>query len=214
MRKRQKKSKRKLFIVVASAILVAIVLGIVGILLYDVPFSNPFRPKETPATISDKEVNRLKAKTPELFKGEYATVAENDLRARIQSDKEDRILLVKEAKRRGIDNVAKQLNTSLDAIRANYGSNEDYQRYLSDQGVTERELRTELEENIIINDLTKSLVSEKDITDAETRSYYETNKSHYPPDYNAAKQQVIADLLGKKRSEALDKLLKVLKDSN
>jgi len=212
MREKQKRSRRKLGIIVDVALIV-VVLGTVGLLSFDMSVRGFFKIGNTAAAISDKKVDRLKAKKPELFKGDYATISENKLRDTMQSDQQDRNLLVKEAKRRGITDPTKQLVASFNAIKAGYNSSDEFKQYLSDQGVTEKELKAELENNIIINDLAKSLVSENDISTAEAQSYYEANKSRYPTDYSAAKQQVAADLLGKKRAEAIEELLAKLKSN-
>jgi len=213
MREQSKKSKRKLVIVI-SAVFAVLVLGVVGVIFFKAPITDLFKPKATPATVSEKEVARLKAKTPALFSGKYATVSADALRTKILNDKMDRALLTSEATRRGITDVNTQLNTSFNAIKTSYGSKQDFQSYLSDQGVTEAELKEELKENIIINELAKDLVSEKDISEAEAQSYFEANKSRYPDDFSAAKAQVTADLLGAKRLVAIDELLTQLKSAH
>jgi len=213
MRNKQKKARRTP-IIAAGIVSIVIIFSVGSILLFDFPIANPFKFHQTPEAVSDKEVDQLKSKTPELFKGTYATVSEQRLREKILGDKKDRKLLVAEAGRRGITDVGKQLTTSLGAIQSGYGTKEDFKNYLSERGITEAELKEELHDTIIINELAKNLINQKDISGTEAKSYFESNKSRYPAAYSAAKQQVMADLLGNKRSQAIEELLTKLKGVN
>ncbi|MCL2024886.1 MAG: hypothetical protein FWG78_03835 [Coriobacteriia bacterium] len=160
----------------------------------------------------EAEISYLQEQSPELFEGEYATISADELRERIRRHLEDRNLLVAEAKKRGIEDVTEQFEKSYHAIESGYGGRDHFEYYLSIKGVDEKQLKRNLEANIIINELAKSLVDEKDLTEAELHNYYETNKSRYPIDFEKARAQVIADLLGKKRAEAIDELLESLRD--
>ncbi|MCL2680064.1 MAG: SurA N-terminal domain-containing protein [Coriobacteriia bacterium] len=197
--------------VLVGSITCIVLLGALGVFLFDLSIPGIGRTDAITQDEVDTEIAYLKTHSPELFAGEYATLSAAELAQRMRQNIAERRLLVQEAQARGITDVDEQLALSFAAIRAGIGTDEEYELFLSEQNVTEQAIKDRLAENLIINELAKSLVSEQDIAAAQIQSHFEANQSFYPSDFGDAKQQVLADLLGKKRAEAIELLLAQLR---
>jgi len=147
--------------------------------MYQPPFVSHLIDTYTLGADVDAEVARLVAQTPELFTKDYGNVSKTELRDRIADSLRDRNLLVKEAKRRGVADVSGDVTKSYNAIKAQYIKESDFEQYLKDKGTSEKQFKKALEANLLIAELAKSLVSEKDITPQQAKAYFEANKSRY-----------------------------------
>jgi len=131
------------------------------------------------ATNVDSEVARLKKATPELFTKEYGNRSTDKLRKGILDSLINEKLLAQEARKRNLTVGKTTLKESTAAIRSKFASQEEYQQFLSKSGITEKQLSDALQNNLLVAELAKNLVSEKDITDTEARAYFEAHKSKY-----------------------------------
>ena len=74
----------------------------------------------TPATVADREVEALVARTPMLFTPAWGAIDADELKARLIAYERDMDLLADEATRRGIADDEGQAQTSLEAFERGF----------------------------------------------------------------------------------------------
>ncbi|MCS7241663.1 MAG: SurA N-terminal domain-containing protein [Candidatus Caldatribacterium sp.] len=85
-------------------------------------------------------------------------------------------LLYQEAQARGIRVPARDVETEIEKIRAQFPSESEFRRYLEYQGLTLPALRESVRRELMIRKLTESLVADLPIPDEEVAKYYETHQ--------------------------------------
>ena len=95
-------------------------------------------------------------------------------------------LLYQEAKARKIKVSSSEIEEQIEAIKAQFPSEEDFRRYLEYQGFNLATLREAIKRELMIQKLEDSLAEEITIPEEEIQKYYEENKSLFitPPQYH------------------------------
>ena len=171
---------RSKIILLDVALLAALALIIIAIRYFTrTPALATVNGESISAASVDSEVARLKNATPELFTKDYGNKSTDQLRKSILDSLINEKLLAQEARKRGLKLNSTTLKESTEAIRSKFASQEEYQQFLTKSGITEAELNNALKNNLLVAELAKNLVSEKDITDSEARAYFEAHRAKY-----------------------------------
>jgi foldase protein PrsA len=147
----------------------------------------------TQAQSSYKESKR---KFPKPGTEEYV-----QLRDQIVSYLVQRAQFAEEAEKRDIEVSDKQVDKRLDQLVQQFfdGNKKRYEKQLKDNGVTEDQVRSDIEAQLIQEELFKDVTKDVKVSDAEARKYYGENKEQY----QTPAQRDIRHILVKKNQQAL-----------
>jgi parvulin-like peptidyl-prolyl isomerase len=137
-----------------------------------------------------------KRKFPEPGTEEYV-----QLRDQIVSYLVQRAQFAEEAEKRDIDVSDKQVDKRLDQLVQQFfdGNKKRYEKQLKDNGVTEDQVRSDIEAQLIQEELFKDVTKDVKVSDAEARKYYKENTDQY----QTPAQRDIRHILVKKNQQAL-----------
>lgn len=98
-------------------------------------------------------------------------------------------LLYQEAQARKIRISSEDVETAIEKIRAQFPSENEFRRYLEYQGLTLSVLRESVRRELMIRELTESLVADLPIPDEEIQKYYEEHQDLFttPAQYHLLK---------------------------
>lgn len=86
-------------------------------------------------------------------------------------------LLYQESKKAGLGNLKKQTEQQLENIKKGLGSNEEFQKILKDRGITENDLKEDIQKGVSIKEfLDKNVYKDISVSDAEKEEEYEKSK--------------------------------------
>ena len=161
----------------------------------------------------DQQVAFPLTQTPGIFDEQGGAANKKEVEQRNLDAAIEQQLLLQEAKNRGIKVPSKTINSTYDSLIASYPSKTALQDKLKAAGLTEKELKTKVADNLTISELTKSLVPDSSATDAKLKAYYNFHKDRYAGAGNFAelKDEIKADYLNDARSAATSKLVAGLK---
>ena len=152
---------------------IIIIVGIIAILLF-IQYS--VQPEKVAATvngeiITQKQIDTAFARLPEEYK--VALTMEQVLERTINTR-----LLIQEAAKQNITVSEEEINTELDRVRTdNFNSEEEFQKFLSDNGLIMANLRTQIKEQFLINKLIQTaILSKLEVPDERVQSFYEQNQ--------------------------------------
>lgn len=218
---RESKRKKIIIIVISAVVVIAIAAGIVfGFLGYRFDFS------KTVATVDgiaikqseiDTYVEFLKSTDPTNFPAEsdpdykiyQITILDTSIQLR---------LLQKYAKTNDLTVTKKEIDDAYQNIVKQYPSVSDFEKNLAAEKITTAFLRSELENQLLINKVLAKVVANITISDAEMQKYYEDNKnslfsvpeqirvSHILIIFNIPSGGTITDQI---KTEALEKITEV-----
>ncbi|RDI95340.1 peptidyl-prolyl cis-trans isomerase [Meiothermus sp. QL-1] len=88
-----------------------------------------------------------------------------------------------------------ELRKELDSIRERFGlqKREDYDRFLTQVGYTDAQLRSELRDQIRINKRVEEIQNRAEPTEAEMRLYFELNRERYRNEERVLARQIVVD---------------------
>jgi foldase protein PrsA len=137
-----------------------------------------------------------KRKFPEPGTEEYV-----QLRDQIVSYLVQRAQFAEEAEERDIDVSDEQVDKRLNQLVQQFfdGNKKRYEKQLKDNGVTEEQVRSDIEAQIIQEELFKEVTKDVKVSDAEARKYYRENKEQY----QTPAQRDVRHILVKKNQRAL-----------
>jgi peptidyl-prolyl cis-trans isomerase C len=88
----------------------------------------------------------------------------------------DRELLYQESKKKGVEVKAEAVSDELQKIKQRYPNKEEFNKLLSEMGLTESDVRRQIARGMAIQKLIDKEVTEKiKVSDEETRSFYDKN---------------------------------------
>lgn len=100
----------------------------------------------------------------------------------------------------GVNITDKQIEDRLTQIKKQYfgGKDSRYKAQLKQQGITEDQVRDDIESQLVSEQIFNKITTDVKVTDADLRKYYNDHKSQY----SVPEQRVIAHILVKKKSLA------------
>ncbi len=113
-----------------------------------------------------------------------------------------RVELEQEAKDLDIEVTEKQVDARLEQIKKQYfgGDDKKYQKQLSDQGLSDKQVRGDIRSQIISEELTKKVTAEVKVTDKQVEDYYKQNLAQY----SQPETREVRHILVKTRAQAND----------
>jgi parvulin-like peptidyl-prolyl isomerase len=147
-----------------------------------------------------------KRKFPEPGTDEYV-----QLRDQIVSYLVQRAQFAEEAEERDIEVSEEQVDKRLNQLVQQFfdGNKKKYEQQLKENGVTEDQVRSDIEAQLIQEELFKEVTKDVKVSDAEAQKYYRENKEQY----STPAQRDVRHILVKKNQKALaDSLAAQLRD--
>lgn len=113
----------------------------------------------------------------------------------------DREVLYQESQKKNIAVNAEEVNNQIKTIKDRFSSQEEFENIIAEMGVTEAQLKSQIERNLAIRQLIDTQVIDKiQVSETDTRAYYDEN-----PDLFKKPEQVKAShILIKVESDATD----------
>jgi len=204
--------KRSKLVVTGVVVVVVLAAGLAAAFLLLHPHSKTLAQVNgitiTQADISQQTAFPL-AQTPGIFDANGGAANQKDIDQRNLNAAINQQLLLQEAKKRGIKVAGKVVNSTYSALTKSYGSATELQDKLKQAGMTEKQLKSAVADNLAISALTRSLVSDASATDAKLQAYYDSHKDRYAGAGSFAdlKDEIKADYLNDARSSAVNALV-------
>ncbi len=104
---------------------------------------------------------------------------EEKLKKRILDDLVNKKLILQEARRQGITVSQKEVDNRLESVKKTFPSHEAFEQALDRMGMTEKEFRVEVEENLMVARATDWVSRNVKVTSEEVEDYYQKNKEQY-----------------------------------
>ena len=153
----------------------------------------------------ETELNRLVPRT--TFHGGVSKVKRDEYRDKALQNLIDHQLQYQDAVAKGMKPDKKQVKTRMEQIRAKFATKKEYKAALKQAGATEDELRTRIERDILIQDVTTKTVDEPaKANEAELREYYDKNIAMFKQP--EAVQLMMISMKDKKKARAALKKIK------
>lgn len=86
-------------------------------------------------------------------------------------------LLYQAATSKGLKAPQAEVESTLKQFKTRVGSEEAYKKYLADRGITEAEVRKEIERNIQTETYRRSLLAGRAVSESDAKKYYDANSS-------------------------------------
>jgi len=164
-------------------------------------------------TITQADINQQTAfplaQTPGIFDVDGGAANQKDVNQRNLNAAIDQQLLLQEAKKRRIKVSGKVIDSTYSALTKSYGSDSELQDKLKQAGMTAKQLKTAVTDNLTISALTRALIPDASATDAKLQAYYSSHKDRYAGagSFTDLKDEIKADYLNDARSAAISKLV-------
>ncbi|UOD34140.1 peptidylprolyl isomerase [Deferribacteraceae bacterium V6Fe1] len=108
-------------------------------------------------------------------------------------------------------NIKKSIDEEYEKIKKNFKNEQDFQKYLNDRGLTEKEIKDNIGKNIILQDFVKSQSEKVKVSDKEMKEFYEQNKAQFKQQEQVRASHIIIltnDKDEKKAEETINKIYK------
>jgi len=152
----------------------------------------------------EQEVDALIPRS--TFHGNVSDDTRNNLREKALGDLIDRELKHQDAVTRGVKIDNKKVKAQMSQIRDRFKSKKAYKAALEEAGVTEDELRFQIEKSVLVLEVTEKTVTDRAIwNDASLKEYYDKNIDKFRQP-ESVKLRLLSTRDEKKGKEALDKI--------
>jgi peptidyl-prolyl cis-trans isomerase C len=102
------------------------------------------------------------------------------LKADILNNLIDRELLYQESQKKNISVKAEEVDLQIKTIKDRFANQEEFEKTIAEMGLTEADIKSEIEHNMAIRDLIDTQVIDKiTISESETKAYYDENPSFF-----------------------------------
>lgn len=130
------------------------------------------------AAAIEAEIDRM---IPRMsFHGTVSEETRSEFREKALATLIDQELQHQDALARGIKPERQRVSREMDAIRDRYGSRAEYRKALTKAGITEDELRRQVERSVVIQAVVEKMVAEPSrVEETALRTYYERNKAMF-----------------------------------
>lgn len=198
-------------IIIALALFLAVLAVVVG-----VRFGlNPRPDVVVTEEAIDSQIDMLKERDPEAFKGAKGEAVEANYREKIAEQLKVQQLLLKEAEAVGQQAQPTEIDAAISQVRAAYGSEAKFTKALKERGMTLADYKVSIESQITSSKMMAEITKDIDVSEKDARAYYTANKSRYtdPKDPTKTKpfKQVakeITDILrAQKQNQAFNEFL-------
>lgn len=128
----------------------------------------------------NRRVEALKASEPALQTNTpQATDALKQVRAQMLDDLVTIKLLSQEARRRKIVTATKDVDDSIGQLKAQFKSEADFNKWLSESGVTQADVRKRIADELALDEVTKQVTSDVTVSDADIAAFYRAHPEDF-----------------------------------
>ena len=164
-------------------------LGIIGAVVVIVAATAIYitqRPEQYAATVNgvgipsaeiDKQVDQVKEQQPNIFDGPDGDKQEAQMRKSALDSLITAELIRQEAEKKNITVPKSEVTRRIQQIKKIFKTDEEFQKALKDQNLTESELEVKVEEQAVAEKMLKQVTGKVKPSDKELKDYYEKNKA-------------------------------------
>jgi len=132
-----------------------------------------------PMSAVDEQVERMKARSPELYSGEGASEAEAQLRSAIVEGLISGELLRQGAASLGVSVSDAEVDERFAAFRAGFTDEAALADALKREGLTEEALREQLRDQLLLQKVTDTLIADLAVSDVDIQRFYDDNPTRF-----------------------------------
>ncbi|MBZ4672080.1 peptidylprolyl isomerase [Deferribacterales bacterium Es71-Z0220] len=108
--------------------------------------------------------------------------------------------------------IKKSVDAEYEKIKKTFKNEQDFQKYLNDRGLTEKEIKDNIGKNIILQDFVKSQSEKVNVSDKEIKEYYEQNKAQFKQQEQVRASHIIILTNNKDEKKAEETINKIYKE--
>jgi len=127
----------------------------------------------------DSEIAAMKKEHPEIFKGANGQKMEEQFRKRIVDNLVTNVLVLQEAKAKGISVSDAEVEAKIKSMAHAYPSQAAFEAAMTKTGTSMAALRERLKTQALSQKLVSSVTAKVKVTDAEAKQYYLVNKEMF-----------------------------------
>jgi foldase protein PrsA len=127
----------------------------------------------------EAELEAIKAEYPQMFQGADANAREMDFKRRILDNLVVDLLQRQAAEESGIDIDESDIDAQLEEIKAGFPDDASYQASLDQVGMTEEDLRGQIESQLLTQQIIEQVSDDIEIAEEDVEAYYEANQEQF-----------------------------------
>ncbi len=155
----------------------------------------------------EASIEKLRLQNPQIFAPGSGT-SEDKIRASILDELINETLVMQAASDHDVEITDEQINVQITALEQRYGSKNQFNEVLKEQGFTLDSLKLQLKYSLTAQAIASKLVPESSVTDKEARAYYTEHKEDYSIQAGKRVSQILFPLNQEKQAAAVLKQLK------
>jgi len=205
MAKRKKAPKKDVSNYIISAIVVILIVAAVYMVM-----NNPIPTDESAVTVNGEvisiaELDERYESLPEQYK---VLITKEFYLDQLVNTK----LLLQEARSSGIVVSIEEVDEEINLIASDFETEEEFDAYISENGLTKEGLAKQIEEKILIDKLLEERVySQIEIPESRIRTFYDNNKDQIEQEYDEIKEEIENMLRDDIASSAINTYINQLK---
>ena len=163
----------------------------------------------------ERQINVLKKQQPDVFKGKQGKLAEASYKKSIEDQVKINEMIMAEAKDRGVEVPASEVDLALAQVRQAYDSPKKFEKALEKQGMSIDDYKKNLEGQLIMSRMMKEVTKDVKVSNKEARTFYDANKSEFNQPFKEVvglvKQRLLQQKQRAKFSDFIEEIKKKIK---
>ena len=158
--------------------------------------------------------SEFKSRLSQAKQASPTSTKQAELKKQVLDQMISRELVEQKAQKKGVKVKDSEVQTQLDKIAKSSGGQEKFKQQLKKSGLTQKELKKRLREQLLVSNYLKSQVPKENIevTDKEVKSYYnQVSSNQEMPELEKVKSQIKSQLVTQKRGQKVQSLIDSLR---
>ncbi|GBE22087.1 MAG TPA: hypothetical protein ENH00_00180 [Actinobacteria bacterium] len=168
-------------LLVVAALLIVVIAGLATAIWYRIGTHDPVIAKVDNILIHESQADARIAGIAAVHK-DITSALGPEWRSLVFQSLVDDVLMGQEARRAGIDVTKKDVDASLDSLRGRFPSEDDWRRFLEDQGIDQAELERRILLQLVGSRVYEEVTADVVPTEDELHAYFEAHQSDFTVD--------------------------------
>jgi len=168
-------------LLVVAALLLVVIAGLATAIWYRTGAHDPVIAKVDGVPIHESQADARIAGIAAVHK-DITSALGPEWRSLILQSLVDDVLMAQEARRVGIDVIKEDVDASLDSLRSRFASEDDWKRFLEDQGIDQTELERRILLQLVGSRVYEEVTAAVAPTEDELHAYFEAHQSDFTVD--------------------------------